>query len=268
MGKKLMCAGVGQLNSRVAKQWMNLSGQVVGLRRSAADISLPFEQFMVNLAHEDWPDLDADIVVVALSAQERTVEGYRAAYLEPIERLAKSLSSWHKLPEKVIVVSSTRVFGVEDGSLITDAKMAETANEFGEILLAMEHAVHALPVPSTVARLSGIYGPGRDWLKRSALAADEEAVTKNHWTNRIHIDDAASAIIFLMQLNTLEPSYIVSDLKPMPLLDMYAYFREREGLHPLQFEMPPAGGKRLIPTRLQALGFTWEYPHAFAGGYD
>lgn len=268
MAKKLLCAGVGQLNSRVAQQWLKLSGQVVGMRRSLADAELPFEQHQVNLAEERWPDVGADVIVVALSAQERTLDAYRAAYLAPIEQLAQSLTNWAKQPEKIVVVSSTRVFGVEDGSLITDAKIAETDDEFGQMLIAMEHEVQNLPVPSTVVRLSGIYGPGRDWLKRSALAANEEGIHKNNWTNRIHIDDAAAAIVFLLQLNTLEPSYIVSDLKPMPLLDMFAYFREREGQPALQVGMPAAGGKRLIPTHLQALGFTWQYPHAFAGGYD
>ena len=268
MAKKLLCAGVGKLNSRVAANWLQQSGSVIGLRRSQMDETLPFEQRTVDLASEPWPDVGADVIVVALSAAERTPEAYRQAYVAPIQQLAQSLSTWQRLPEKVIAVSSTRVYGSENGELITDDLEAQTDDEFGRILLAMEAEVTALPVPASVVRLSGIYGPGRDWLKRSALQATEESVTQNKWTNRIHIDDAAAAIVFLLHQRALADHYIVSDLQPVSLLDMYDFFRKREGVAPLAISLPVSAGKRLLPTRLQGLGFTWQYPNAFSGGYD
>jgi len=263
----LVCAGVGSLNRRVARLWQAHQGEVIGLRRGAVDPDLAFAQQSLDLSQAAWPDLDADVLVVALSAHERTEAGYRAAYQLPLLRLAESMAGWHALPSKVIVVSSTRVFGIDDGRRVDDDTPIDSPDRFGEILLAMESSVRQLPCPSTVVRLSGIYGPGRDWLKRTALAVDPNHLPANKWTNRIHVDDAAGAIIHLLAQEQLAESYVVSDPEPIPLLQMYNFFRQREGM-PLLHPMPAVqGGKCLIPTRLQASGYQWIYPNAFSGGY-
>lgn len=263
-----MCAGVGQLNRRVAAKWQQSGGQVVGLRKSAPSDSLPFPQQSIDLAENRWPDIGSRYVVVALSAQERSTKAYRNAYVEPIKRLEESILNWKQLPEKVIVVSSTRVYGVDDGSIIDDSSVAETQDEYGRILLEMESTVAQLPVDAAVVRLSGLYGPGRDWMKRMALKATEERVEKNHWTNRIHIDDASSAIVFLLKQPSLQDSYIISDCQPIPVVEMYNYFRQREGVGLLKVEVDSDRGKRLIPSRLTELGFQWHFPNAFSGGYE
>lgn len=268
MSNILMCAGVGQLNSRVAARWQQEGGQVVGLRMSAHSDALPFPQHSVNLAENHWPDAGARAVVVALSARERSIEAYRNAYVEPIKRLAESISNWEQLPEKVMVVSSSRVYGIDDGSLVDDEIIAETQDEYGQILLEMEAKVARLPVTSAVVRLSGIYGPGRDWMKRMALKACDDSIKKNYWTNRIHIDDASSAILFLLNQASLESSYIVSDCQPVPVVKMYNYFRQREGIELLDESIPENRGKKLFPSRLTELGFQWEYPDAYSGGYE
>jgi nucleoside-diphosphate-sugar epimerase len=263
----LVCAGVGTLNSRIASLWQANQGTVIGLRRGSADPALPFEQQSLDLSQAAWPDLGADVLVVALSARERTEAGYRAAYQLPLLRLAESMAGWRTLPSQVVVVSSTRVYGIDDGRRVDDDTATESTDPFGQILLSMESSVRQLPCPSSVARLSGLYGPGRDWLKRMALVADPSRLTTNHWTNRIHLDDAAGAIVHLLAQEHLAESYLITDLEPVPVLEMYNYFRQREGV-PLLQPIPPAqGGKRLIPTRLQASGYQWRYPNAFSGGY-
>lgn len=266
---KLLCAGFGQLNQRVAQRWLqdDRSNDVVAIRRSKQDPNLGVEQLNLDLAEHIWPDVGADVVAVALSARERTPEGYKKAYVDPIQRLASSLTAWKKLPERILVVGSTRVFQVDDGSEVNDSCVPATNDPYGIQLLGMDKAVRQLPVLSAVVRLSGIYGPGRNWLKRQALAAEDNPPTRNHWTNRIHIDDAAAAIVHLLQQPTLLESYLVSDLAPQPLLDMFNYLRKLAGQEPLADQRPPSGGKRIVPSRLIASGFQWHYPDAFAGGY-
>jgi nucleoside-diphosphate-sugar epimerase len=264
----LMCAGVGQLNRRVARLWLAENGDVHGLRRSVADGALPFEQTQIDLAHQEWPDMDAKYIVVALSAIERSIEAYRSAYVEPIQLLMRSMLEWKTRPQKIIVVSSTRVYGADDAEIIDDGFNAETDDVYGQILLEMEKLVEELPAPSSVVRLSGIYAPGRDWLKRMALKATNESLAKNHWTNRIHIDDAARAIVFLLGKSEADSHFIVTDLKPVPVIDMYNYFRKRENVDLLTVNLPANRGKQLIPSRLEELGFEWNYPDAFSGGYE
>lgn len=267
MSRKLVLAGAGSLNRQVAAQWSPF-GSVEAMRLSEPDPSLGFSQVSVDLAEQRWPDLAGDCLVVALASRgERTVENYRRAYLQPIQQLQASLSQWRNAPDRIVVVSSSRVYGVDDGRWIDDDTSAASTDERARILLEMETQAHALPCPVSVVRLSGIYGPGRDWLKRRALAAEQGAL-QDSWTNRIHIEDAARAIVHILNLPDPEPHYIVSDQQPQTLSAMFNFFREAEGLAPLQGEPEPGSGKRLKPARLQASGFEWRYPTAFSGGYD
>lgn len=266
--RKLALAGAGSLNRRIAQLWQQQHGPVEAMRLSEPDPGLGFPQVSVDLSCDPWPDLQAGCLVVALASRgERTLDNYRRAYVEPLRQLQESLADWSVTPDRIVVVSSSRVYGADDGRWIDDDTQAQTTDERGQILLQMESLAHQLPGSVSVARLSGIYGPGRDWLRRSALAAENESYD-DRWTNRIHIDDAAAAIVHLLQQEQPAPHYLVSDRQPQTLTAMYNYFRRPAGLRALNGEESPARGKRLQPTRLIDSGFEWRYPDAFSGGYQ
>lgn len=263
-----LLAGVGDLNRRVGRRLLERDQGVIGLRRRAAEPELGFEQRSIDLAQNDWPDVSAATVIVALSAGERTAAGYQRAYVEPIKRLAQSLERWQQPPQRVLVVSSSRVYGVDNGAVLDENSAPDPEGWAGETLLEMEQRLADLPVPTIVARLSGIYGPGRDWLRRQARQADNQPPARNHWTNRIHIEDAAAALVHLaLDVEQPEDCYLVSDRQSTPLFEVLNYLRELEGL-PALTEVPPVGGgKQLRSDRLADSGFRWQYPDYRAGGY-
>lgn len=267
MTGQLLLAGVGDLNKRVARRFLDLGMEVTGLRRSQGDPALGFPQHRIDLAVQRWPDVGADWVIMALSAPERSAEGYRMGYVEPVRRLNESLQRWRKLPERILVVGSSRVYGMDDGRELTEVSPIDPVDWAGEQLAVMEAEVDALPVPATVARLSGIYGPGRNWLRRMARAMEDQPPQANHWTNRIHIEDAASALVHLALTAPYEKRYLVTDRQPAPLYDVLAYLREQEGLPPVQSTPEVEGGKRLLSDRLAATGFEWYFPSYKDGGY-
>lgn len=268
MPSRFLLAGVGDLNRRVARRLLDGGATVTGLRRSTADPTLGFEQRSVDLAIEPWPDVDAEVVIIALSAAQRDAEGYRRGYVQPVQQLGRSLKHWRVLPKRIIVVGSSRVYGASDGRELTEDSPINPSDWGGDCLAEMEAAVDRLPVETTVARLSGIYGPGRDWLRRMAIKADTTPPETNHWTNRIHIEDAAAALVQLARLPALSSRYLVTDRRPAPLFEVLNYLRQRQGLPLLRAVPEAAGGKRLISDRLAATGFEWQYPDYRAGGYD
>lgn len=268
MTRPFLLAGVGDLNRRVARRLLDQGATVIGLRRSAADPALGFEQRSVDLAIEPWPDVGARVVIMALSAAQRDAEGYRRGYVQPVQQLGRSLQHWRELPERVIVVGSSRVYGASDGRELTEDSPIQPSDWGGDCLAEMEAAVDRLPVDSSVARLSGIYGPGRDWLRRMALKADTAPPETNHWTNRIHVEDAAAALVHLAGLPVLASRYLVTDRQPAPLYEVLNYLREQQGLTRLQKVPDVAGGKRLLSDRLAATGYEWQYPGYQSGGYE
>ncbi|MHA7880695.1 MAG: Rossmann-fold NAD(P)-binding domain-containing protein [Saccharospirillum sp.] len=262
----VVLAGVGDLNQRVGRRLLTQGASVSGLRRRAADPALGFTQYSVDLAEQAWPDLSARTIIVALSAPERTSEGYTRGYVAPLQTLRRSLEHWQQLPERVIVVGSSRVYGVNDGRRLTEDSPIDPADWAGERLAEMEAEVDALPVPACVARLSGIYGPGRDWLRRMARRASQQPPERNHWTNRIHIEDAAAALVHLAGLEALPRRMLVTDRQPTPLFEVLNYLRQQEGL--AEIAAPEiGGGKQLLSDRLAQSGFSWQYPDYTSGGY-
>ncbi len=137
----------------------------------------------------------------------------------------------------------------------------------GEILLESERVI--LDAGGVVARLAGIYGPGRSVLLRKFLegtAVIEE--DGQRFINQIHRDDAARAILHLISLHPFPAAGIfnVSDSVTMTQLEVYKGLAEIFGK-----ELPPSGPrdldrkrgwthKRVSNTKLCATGWEPEYP--------
>ena len=71
-------------------------------------------------------------------------------------------------PGRFVFCSSTSVYGQTDGACVTEESPATPGRETGCILRETEDLV--LQRTGTVARLAGIYGPGRSVLLRSCTS--------------------------------------------------------------------------------------------------
>jgi nucleoside-diphosphate-sugar epimerase len=90
------------------------------------------------------------------------------------------------------------------------------------------------------------------------------------FTNRIHRDDIAGAVIFLMQRDLAVPLLVLSDDEPASQRDVTSFLAQKLGV-PLPAASPPepsarGGDKRCRNTLLRATGYTLEYP-TYREGY-
>ena len=123
------------------------------------------------------------------------------------------------------------------------------------LLAAEELFTERLPT-GTVLRLSGLYGAGSTRLMDQVR---EGRVTVPHrWTNRIHREDAAAAVVHLLtRPETPERLYLGTDDEPAQLGDVTAFLADRLGSPAPPPADPARGhGKRLSNARLRATG--WE----------
>jgi hypothetical protein len=97
---------------------------------------------------------------------------------------------------------------------------------------------------------------------------------QNSWSNRIHRDDAAAFMVFLVQQvlagKNIEDCYIVTDSMPVPQHEVLLWLADRLGIevpsHIATHSAPPIeGGKRLSNQTMLATGFLLQYPHYKAG---
>jgi nucleoside-diphosphate-sugar epimerase len=174
----------------------------------------------------------------------------------------------------VFFVSSTRVYGQQTDQLL-DETVAATPNDFGgERLLEGEQLLAAQAsglYQYTVLRLSGIYGPGRLRMIRQAETA--QWPEHDSWSNRIHRDDAASFISYLIQKvfagEPVSENYIVTDNQPVRQYEVLGWIAQQlhVAIPDISKQQSTAGlsGKRLNNAALRASGYELQYPNYQAG---
>lgn len=264
----LLVAGCGYLGQEVARRFLAEGWQVVGLSRApetggpeglrwmAADIG---DAASVAAVRAALPRVDA--LVHAASSSRGGVEAYQRVFVEGMKHL---IAEFPAVP--LVFTSSTSVYGQTDGSLVTEDAPAEPGTETGKLLRQAEEI--ALATGATVARLAGIYGPGRAVILGKLLRG--EAVIEDGGTrviNQIHRDDAAAAIRHLLVHFPQGPRLLnVADDTPMRQRDLLEKAAARLGL-PLPPDGPrPVGRKRgwtskaVSNARLRALGWSPIYP--------
>jgi len=155
------------------------------------------------------------------------------------------------------------VFGQDAGEWVTETSPTEPPAFNGRVLLEAERelATHAEGI---VLRLSGLYGPGREALLRRAR---DGLATRPHWTNRIHVDDAAAALSHLLDLASPRALYLGNDDLPALEHEVQDWMRAEEGLPAIAAVAAPTSGRRVANTRLRASG--WRPRHEdWRSGYS
>jgi len=261
--RRLLIAGCGDLGNRLA---VRLRGwQVHGLRRNVSRLAPGIVPASADLS--DPSSLAAvagewDAVVYTATPGERSPAGYRQAYVTGMQTLLERVRA-----ERLIMVSSTAVFGQDDGAWVDEASPTEPQRFNGKILLEAERI--AADAGGIAVRFSGIYGPGREYLVRSVRNGPVECRRDPPvWTNRIHSEDCAGALAHILELEQPDALYLASDARPAPRWDVLEWLAERLGVAgPVEAVGDAGQGKRVDANRLLQSGFALQYPD-YRAGYE
>jgi electron-transferring-flavoprotein dehydrogenase len=248
--RSVLIAGAGDLGGRLASLRTGAMDEVIGLRRRDLPLSGSARSLRVDLATgEGFSRLPRrpDALVFCAAPLERNETAYRALYVDGIRRLLDALET-----TRLIFVSSTAVYAEDAGEWVDESTPARAEQFNGRVLLEAERELAAHP-GAMVLRLSGIYGPGREMMLRRAR---EGAVGRARWSNRIHADDAASALSALLDLDVPERLYLGSDDLPALEAEVLAWIRDREGLPDVAPESAAESGRRISNARLRGSGWT------------
>lgn len=268
MSSDVLLVGCGDLGARIGLRLAGLGHDVLALRRDASAVPPPLRGQSVDLTRQtpDLQDVRVGFVVVALTARPRTEDAYRATYVEGTSRALDALEATGHLPERAVLVSSTAVHGASDDPLLQDESSPPAPKDGpGRMLLEAERLFHERLPHGTVLRLSGLYG---DSARLLARVREGRVGDPHQWTNRIHRDDAAAAVVHLLTMpQTPAPLYLGTDDEPAQLGDVAAYLAERIGAPAPPHADPTLGhGKRLSNARLRATGWAPDMP-SYREGY-
>lgn len=264
--RRLLIAGCGRLGAALAAQLPDF--EVHGLRRDSERLPPGVRPVRADLASgAGLQDLPAglDAVVYAATPVRRDESGYREIYVDGLHRLLAALPQ--PAPSlRLLFVSSTAVHGEDAGEEVDEGSEAAPATWNGRALLAAERAAAATVADCVILRLAGLYGPGSEWLARRVRAG--EAIAPGvHWSNRIHVEDAAALAALLLRLPRAPACVIGVDDEPAPERAVLDWIAARIGSPPV-----PAGagaligGKRLRNHLARSLGWRPRYP-SFRDGY-
>jgi len=259
------CGYVGQATADLfhAAGW-DVEGWTASEESRAALSAKPYPSCQVDISNCDQVAERPgtfDAVIHCASSRGGGVEFYRQIYLDGARNLLDRFAE-----TKLFFTSSTSVYAQCDGSWVTEESETQPVRDTGLVLLETEKLV--LERRGTVARLAGIYGPGRSALLSKFLAGtaiiDPES---DRFVNQVHRHDIASAIFFLLTRETQETQiYNVVDDQPMLQTECYRWLAQR-----LDRPLPPIGkstgqrkrgssNKRVSNAKLRSLGWTPRYP--------
>jgi nucleoside-diphosphate-sugar epimerase len=272
----ILLAGCGDLGTEAGLRFASAGHRVVGWRRSPDKLPAEIEGAAANLSTAGLPPVPADTtaVVIAVAADAPTEEAYRSAYLNGVAHVLDALERDRVTPERVLFVSSTAVHGDAEGGWIDENTTPEPGGFSGRIMREAEELLlkrlDGTGTSAVVLRLGGIYGPGRTRLIDQVRTGSAIIPDQPRFTNRIHRDDAAGAIMQLCTMSAVpSPVYLGVDNDPAELGDVLRFLAAELGL-----DVPPTGdagdarggNKRCSNALLRETGFSFKYP-TFREGY-
>lgn len=275
MSKSLLIVGCGDIGGRLARQLLPSGWSVYGLRRNVAQLPAGVCPVSGDVQQPDCPEgwpAELDYLVYCMTPSQRDEAGYRQAYVDGLRRVLVWLAERGQQPRRLLFVSSSGVYAQRDGEWVDEHSPATAESYSGKVMREAEQLALASDVPATLVRLTGIYGPGRQWLLKQVREGYRVTSEPPLYANRIHADDAAGLLAFLLRADAdgaaLADCYLGVDDEPAPLHEVVDWLRERLAVEGWAEEarIRRSGSKRCSNARARALGWVPQYP-GYREGY-
>ncbi|QEL12574.1 SDR family oxidoreductase [Kushneria phosphatilytica] len=278
MNRTILILGCGDVGTALGRLLVAQGHRVIGVRRNS--IATLAETGIEGVALDvNAPDAlntlpDADIIVYAISADRFEEKAYQTAYVDGLTATLDHFEARRHPPQHVFFVSSTSVYGQQQGETVDEESPLEPASFSGQRLIEAEQRLERSPLPGTTVRFSGIYGPGRERLIGQVREGRIAPATPVMYSNRIHRDDCAGVLDFLIRRvfegKSPEAVYLASDRESAPLHEVMMWLARRLKVEPsneIQSPLRRRASKRCDSRRLIETGYDFRYP-TFREGYE
>jgi nucleoside-diphosphate-sugar epimerase len=268
-----LVAGCGYLGLRVARGWRAAGDRVLAITRRperAAELAAAgLEPVVADVTAADrtaWLADLPEITTLFWAVGFDRAGGGSHADVHGLRRLLDALPG----RPRVILSSSTGVWGDESGTVVDEDTPARPAREAGRVLLEAESLLRSHRLgPGVALRFAGLYGPGRLPRLDALRAGRPIAADPDSWLNLVHVDDAARIVRAVAAAAAPAPLYVVSDGRPVRRRDWYGRLAAAAHAPPPTWD-PAAprdrgADKRVNPARLfRDLGLTLDHPDSLA----
>ena len=272
----LLLLGFGDIAQRLSKLLMS-NYQITGVRRRSIDVDgLTMKQADCSSSKDMQALLSQkfDVIVLTMTPSEMSDSGYEKAYVDTVRTVLTTLDEQVYKPRLIIFVSSSSVYGQQQGEWVDEDSPTEPSSYSGKRLLEAESLLEQSNYVTCSVRFSGIYGPGRRRLIQQVIDGHGAEKSPVLYSNRIHSDDCSAILAHLIEKQKTEPLqsvYLASDCEPSPLYDVKQWLAQQLGLPEGHLQPKPLGrtlrsSKRCRNQQLLNSGYTFLYP-TFKEGY-
>jgi len=285
--RRALILGFGYVGSRVGQMLAERGVEVWAVSRSKPAVMAESEGNGIHWYGADLTEPGTlaglqgsfDDVMFSASSSRGTMEDYERIYCRGLLHAMDWLEQ-SSPPKRFIYLSSTGVYGQDDGKWVDETMTTDPVSQTGRILVQAEqllgerHEVSGFP--GMILRLSGIYGPGRGYALKRILSGDA-VIEKpgDRWVNMIHRDDAAMAVISAWESGVPGEIYNVTDNEPVQQRVFYEWLAESTGqpaprcvdVDPQKPAKRRVTSKRISNTKVSKLShFKLNYP-TYRDGY-
>ncbi len=267
---RALVVGCGYLGRRIAERWCAAGHEVTALTRSSANAESLKDAGVTPVLGDvtsaasltSLPTVDLVLYAVGY---DRSSGDRRAVVVGGLQNVFRNLRG---KAAHVVFISTTSVYGQQNGEWVDVTSPAEPDSEAGRMALAAEKLVRTADMAnSAILRLTGLYGPDRLLRRVEQMRAGEPlAGNGDAWLNLIHVDDAATAVTRaaerLRTYSLPSPSgegpgvrgqttpsliYLVTDDRPVRRREYYKHLAKLT-------DSPPPVFDEAAPTRVAGLG--------------
>ncbi len=272
MNQRILMAGCGRIGSRLAHALTQQGNTVYGLHRSA---ERPLPKGVIPIiadlvASDDLADrlpTTLDVVYVILTPDQYDDAGYESTYVRGTAALIRALAASGNTQARLVFVSSTGVYGQNQGEWIDETSPTQPSRFSGRRLLEAESIAAQHPGTHSIIRFGGIYGPGREALLHRVARGEACQDNPPLYTNRIHEDDCIGILEHLGAIEQPANVYIGVDNEPASQCEIMTWLADQMGVEPPPRQTVEAGqsGKRCRNQRLIDSGYRLRFPNYRAG---
>lgn len=276
LNETVLIAGCGRIGTRLGQQLAQRGARVLGLRRRETPLPAPLETVQADMTRPETltgklpPHLDRVYFIATPGAFED--EAYRLAYVVGLTHLLGTLREAGQSPRRIVLVSSTAVYGQLQGEWVDETSPTEPNAFSGQRMREAERTLLESEFPGVAVRFGGIYGADRTRMLDRVRQGKPCVADPPHYTNRIHEDDAVGILEHIGDLTEAKPIYLGVDSAPCTQCELMDWLADRLDLPRPERSEGSAGGTRgsnkcCRNDRLLASGYRLHYP-TFREGYE
>ncbi|WP_168210821.1 SDR family oxidoreductase [Persicimonas caeni] len=243
MVERIVIVGTGYVGLELARQAIERGFAVTGTSRSPETLARLEGMGATGLRFDVLDDpveklaevLDEHAAVVysvpTVYRDYEEAESGMPRHVEPVDRVLQTCAGAGV--ERFVYLSSTSVYGDQDGAWVDEGTPRAPTSPYGKMRRDIENQVldYDRDMAVNIARLVGIYGPGRTILEYIKSGRYKLVDGGKKPTNRVHVYDIAQSILAMIERGPQGGRvYNVSDGDPRTVAELVDFLVDRLGV--------------------------------------